>query len=147
MDYSINLKRRRDSGDSVAGEGEKKHIKGPTQETPTQSQTPSQPQEKGEKKLKDQPKSFLPHKNLKIPQHTSLTSHFPPNHLHSHPSQPLSSLHGHNRWPGSHQQQQHHHHQQNSSQGHGRLQTKSDVPSPHFISARTSSSPKTWTIF
>ena len=49
MDCSINLKRRRDSGDSVAGEGEKKHIKGLTQETQTQSQTPSQPQQKGEK--------------------------------------------------------------------------------------------------
>ena len=43
------LKRRRDSGDSMAGEGEKKHIKGPTQESQTQSQTPSQPQQKGEK--------------------------------------------------------------------------------------------------
>ena len=41
MDCSINLKRRRDSGDSVAGEGEKKHIKGPTQETKTQPPPPS----------------------------------------------------------------------------------------------------------
>ena len=48
IDFSVNLKRRRDSGDSVAGEGEKKHIKGPTQETQTQSQIPSQPQQKGE---------------------------------------------------------------------------------------------------
>ena len=48
MDCSNNLKRWRDSGGSVAGEGEKKHIKGPTQETQTQSKTPSQPQEKGE---------------------------------------------------------------------------------------------------
>ena len=59
MDYSINLKRRRDSGDSVAGEGDKKHIKGPTQETQTQSQTPSQPQQKGEKKI-ERPAQIIP---------------------------------------------------------------------------------------
>ena len=60
MDCSINLKRRRDSGESVAGEGEKKHIKGPTQESPTQSQTPSQPQEKGEKKKIERPAQIIP---------------------------------------------------------------------------------------
>ncbi len=71
MDYSINLKRRRDSDDSVAGEGEKKHIKGPHQETPTQSQTPSQPQEKGEKI--ERPAQIIPppQKHQNTPAHLS----------------------------------------------------------------------------
>ena len=59
MDCSINLKRRRDSGESVAGEGEKKHIKGPLQETKTQSQTRSLPQHKGEKKT-ERPAQIIP---------------------------------------------------------------------------------------
>ncbi len=71
MDYSINLKRRRDSDDSVAGEGEKKHIKGPHQETPTQSQTPSQPQQKGEKI--ERPAQIIPppQKHQNTPAHLS----------------------------------------------------------------------------
>ena len=94
MDYSINLKRRRDSDDSVAGEGEKKHIKGQAKENTNTVPNTLPTSNKRAKKLKDQPKLFLPHKNIKIPQHTSLTSHFPQNHLHSHQSEPLSSLHG-----------------------------------------------------
>ena len=71
MDYSINLKRRRDSDDSVAGEGEKKHIKGPAKETQTQSQTPSQPQEKGEKT--ERPAQIIPppQKHQNTPAHLS----------------------------------------------------------------------------
>ena len=56
MDYSINLKQRRDSGDSLAEEGENKHIKKPpqkpTDETGTHSQTPYLPQPKGKEKSK-----------------------------------------------------------------------------------------------
>ena len=71
MDYSINLKRRRDSDDSVAGEGEKKHIKGPAKETQTQSQTPSQPQQKGEKT--ERPAQIIPppQKHPNTPAHLS----------------------------------------------------------------------------
>ena len=71
MDYSINLKRRRDSDDSVAGEGEKKHIKGPAKETQTQSQTPSQPQQKGEKI--ERPAQIIPppQKHQNTPAHPS----------------------------------------------------------------------------
>ena len=50
MEFSVNLKRRRDSGDSLKEEGEKKHIKKPPQETKIHSQTPSLAQPKGEKK-------------------------------------------------------------------------------------------------
>ena len=72
MDCSMNLKRRSDSGDSVAGEGEKKHIKGPTQESQTQSQTPSQPQEKREKKI-ERPAQIIPppQKPQSTPAHLS----------------------------------------------------------------------------
>ena len=59
MDYSANLKRRRDNGDSLAEEGEKKHIKKtppkPTDETGTHFQTPSQPQPQGKEKISKSP--------------------------------------------------------------------------------------------
>ena len=59
MYYSINLKRRRDSGDLLAEEGEKKHIKKPPQKptgkTGTHSQTPSLPQPKGKEKISKSP--------------------------------------------------------------------------------------------
>ena len=72
MDCTINLKRRRDSGDSVAGEGEKKHVKGPHQETETQSQMPSLPQHKGEKK-KERSAQIIPppQKHQNTPLHLS----------------------------------------------------------------------------
>ncbi len=63
MDYSTNLKRRRDSGDSTIEEAGKKHIKKPPQtETQTQSQTPSLPQPKGEKKITrpERPAQIIP---------------------------------------------------------------------------------------
>ena len=62
MDYSTNLKRRRDSGDSIIEEGER-HIKKPPQtETQTQSQTPSLTQPKGEKKITrpERPAQIIP---------------------------------------------------------------------------------------
>ena len=72
MDCTINLKRRRDSGDSVAGEGEKKHIKGPHQEIETQSQMPSLTQHKGEKK-KERSAQIIPppQKHQNTPAHHS----------------------------------------------------------------------------
>ena len=63
MDYSTNLKRRRDSGNSIIEEAGKKHIKKPPQtETQTQSQTPSLPQPKGEKKITrpERPAQIIP---------------------------------------------------------------------------------------
>ena len=80
MDCTINLKRRRDSGDSVAGEGEKKHVKGPHQETETQSQMPSLPQHKGEKK-KERSAQIIPPPQK--PQNT-------PAHLSDFPLSPKS---------------------------------------------------------
>ena len=57
MDYSINLKRRRDSGDSITEEGGK-NIKKPPQVKAKQSQTPSSPKPKGEKNIR--PAQIIP---------------------------------------------------------------------------------------
>ena len=77
MDYSTNLKRRRDSGDSVAEEGEKKHIKKPSQkptdETGTHSQTPSQPQPKGKEKSKSPVPAERPAQIIPPPQKQKTT--------------------------------------------------------------------------
>ena len=51
MEFSVNLKRRRDSGDSLKEEGEKKTYKKTPQEKKIHSQTPSLPQPKGKKKI------------------------------------------------------------------------------------------------
>ena len=91
MDYSTNLKRRRDSGDSLAEEGEKKHIKKPSQkptdETGTHSQTPSQPQPKGKEKSKSPVPAERPAQIIPPPQKQNTT----PVHLTEFPISPSLS--------------------------------------------------------
>ena len=55
MEVSVNLKRRRDSGDSQKDGGEKKYIKKPPQDTKIHPQTPSQSQPKGEENTTKSP--------------------------------------------------------------------------------------------
>ena len=89
MDTAVNLKRRRDSGDSSKEEGDKKHLKKPTPkpakepENGFQLQTPLLPQPK-EKKIKspDQPAQIIP--PLQKTQNT-------PAHLSDFPLSPKSS--------------------------------------------------------
>ena len=77
MEVSVNLKRRRDSGDSQKDGGEKKHIKKPPQDTKIQSQTPSQSQPKGEENITKSPER--PAQLIHLPQQTknTLTDDFP----------------------------------------------------------------------
>ena len=77
MEVSVNLKRRRDSGDSQKDGGEKKHIKKPPQDTKIHSQTPSQSQPKGEENITKSPER--PAQLIPLPQQTknTLTDDFP----------------------------------------------------------------------
>ena len=67
MDVSVNLKRRRDSGDSVT-EGEEKNIKKKTTMPQPEIDPPSQPQPQEKTKLKSnaQPYLFHPHNHQQI---------------------------------------------------------------------------------
>ena len=93
MDFSINLKRKRDSGDSLTEEGEK-HIKKPPQKpadkTKTHSQTLSLPQPNGQKKISKPP---APHERpaqiVPAPQQTKNT---PTDHTNFPLSPKLPSL-------------------------------------------------------
>ena len=91
MDYSTNLKRRRDSGDLLAEEGGKKHIKKPpqkpTDETGTHSQTPSLPQPKGKEKSKSPVPAERPARIIPPPQKQKTT----PVHLTEFPLSPSLS--------------------------------------------------------
>ena len=71
MEVSVNLKRRRDSGDSQKDGGEKKHIKKPPQDTKIPPQTPSQSQPKGEENLTKSPER--PAQLIPLPQQTKNT--------------------------------------------------------------------------